>query len=88
MTEQETVRVLMCEKTCNAAECPEECNTACPYYSDDTYTLDELIENAIKIINKLQSRANQSALNYQQKCRDVAELESQLLELQNATKEK
>lgn len=38
----------------------------------------DVIDSLANALEKTQERANQSALNYQQKCRDIAELEQEL----------
>ena len=54
---------------------------ACNEFVPSMVTSTELTD-AADMIEELKARHTQAAINYQQKCRDVAELERQLAELQ------
>jgi hypothetical protein len=45
-------------------------------------TLGDHLDAAASALKTTQSRANQAGLNYQQKCRDISDLEAQLAESQ------
>ena len=67
---------------------PEEIIAALRWLAMETefvFGKEQLIA-AADMIEELQSRANQAALNYQHKCRDVVYLESQLSESQRREK--
>lgn len=64
----------------NPATRKPDCDN-CPLFGE-RLCVKKMLEGAADLIESLRARADQAALNYQQKCRDVAELESKLTESQ------